>query len=63
MSWAEDRAAPGDGDCKHVWPWMRADEAIRRGNNRAATDHRTPQTYVAHYVVLRYRPGRDRCLV
>jgi len=24
MSWAEDRAAPGDGDCKHVWPWMRA---------------------------------------
>jgi hypothetical protein len=33
---AEDRAAPDDGDCQHVWPPKRADEAMRRRTNRTA---------------------------
>jgi len=33
---AEDRAAPDDVDCQHVWLPKRADEAMRRRTNRTA---------------------------
>jgi hypothetical protein len=33
---AEDRAAPDDVDCQHVWLPTHADEAMRRRTNRTA---------------------------